>query len=134
MLIWRVAGVPTPRDDHAVAATKLALAMSNALSAFSEQHGHEFGIRIGIHSGSLVAGITGSTKFAYDLWGDTVNTASRMESHGVAGRVHISEATASLLPDTFDLEEREPIMVKGKGMMQTYFVNATNQPVKDGSQ
>ena len=79
-------------------------------------------MRIGVYSGPVVAGIIGKRKFSYDLWGDTVNTASRMESHGEKGRVHLSARTAELVGDAFELEDRGTISVKGKGQMQTYFV------------
>ena len=117
-----VAGVPQPVADHAIAITHMALDMIAAIEAYAERHGAPLTIRVGIHTGSVVAGVIGTKKFIYDLWGDTVNTASRMESHGLPGRVHVSEATYQLLAQDFDVEQRAPIDVKGKGAMQTYLV------------
>jgi len=79
-------------------------------------------LRIGIHSGPLVAGVIGKRKFAYDVWGDTVNTAARMEQHGLPGRVQVSESTYELLKERFTFEERGDVEVKGKGLMRTYLL------------
>ena len=79
--------------------------------------------RIGIHTGPIVAGVIGTHKFAYDVWGDTVNTASRMESHSLPGRIQVSAATRLALGDRFDFERRGTIEIKGKGMMETFFLN-----------
>jgi class 3 adenylate cyclase len=121
-----VAGIPSPIADHARAMTEMALDMIACVEAYGRDRGDELGgeltIRVGIHSGSVVAGVIGTKKFIYDLWGDTVNTASRMESHGVPGRVHVSEATYQLLASDYAFERRPPIEVKGKGAMQTYLV------------
>jgi adenylate cyclase len=100
----------------------MGIDMLEAIADFSKRHNSDLTIRIGIHTGPVVAGVIGTKKFIYDLWGDTVNTASRMESHGVPGRVHVSAATFALLTGVFELEPREPIEIKGKGRMQTYLI------------
>jgi class 3 adenylate cyclase len=117
-----VAGIPQPVADHAVAITHKALDMLRAIEEYAERTETALTIRIGIHTGPVVAGVIGKKKFIYDLWGDTVNTASRMESHGVPGRVHVTATTYGLLRDVFDFEARGPIEVKGKGMMNTFLV------------
>ena len=115
------AGVPDSREDHACVLVDLALAMQEYVRGRVFK-GKELSFRIGIHSGPLVAGVIGRKKFIYDLWGDTVNTASRMESHGVAGRVQVTEATQALIQNDFCLEPRGEIAVKGKGEMPVWFV------------
>src|SRR6185436_5746115 len=119
-----VAGIPEPHADHAAAIAEMALDMIASIEAYAARTGSELTIRVGIHSGSVVAGVIGTKKFIYDLWGDTVNTASRMESHGLPGRIHTTEATHRLLADRYDFESRGVIDVKGKGAMQTYFIVA----------
>jgi class 3 adenylate cyclase len=118
-----VAGLPHARDDHAQAIARLALAMVAAIDDVARETGEPLQIRVGIHSGAVVAGVIGQLKFAYDIWGDTVNVAARMESHGVPGRVQISADTAEFLEGKFDLQPRGEIEVKGKGMMTAYFLN-----------
>ncbi len=116
-------GLPDLRDDHADATAEMALAVLQATREFSEQRGEELALRIGIHSGRVVAGVIGSRKFAYDLWGDTVNVASRLEATGAAGRIHVSTETFERLRARFEFEPREPIHLKGKGTVQTYFLS-----------
>ncbi len=117
-----VAGIPQPVADHAIAIAHMARDMIAGLDDYAKRTESELSIRIGIHTGSVVAGVIGTKKFIYDLWGDTVNTASRMESTGVPGRIQVSEAVQLLLKDQFELEERGEIEVKGKGKMRTYLL------------
>jgi class 3 adenylate cyclase len=117
-----VAGIPQPVADHAAAIAHMALDMTAAIAEYSQRVGIDLKLRVGIHTGSVVAGVIGTKKFIYDLWGDTVNTASRMESTGVPGRIQVTEATYALLRELFELEERGPIEVKGKGLMSVYLL------------
>jgi class 3 adenylate cyclase/CheY-like chemotaxis protein len=117
-------GLPGPRTDHASAIADLALCIAGVIQAIGSAVGHELQTRIGIHTGPAIAGVIGTRKFAYDVWGDTVNTASRMESSGVPGRIQVSAATRHALGEAFLFEPRGPIAVKGKGLMETYFLLA----------
>jgi class 3 adenylate cyclase len=115
------AGVPRYRPDHAYVLTCLALEIHEYVSR-QEIRGKHLSFRIGINSGPLVAGVIGRSKSIYDLWGDTVNTASRMESHGVSGSIQITEATYQLIKDDFTCEPQGVINVKGKGEMKVWYV------------
>ncbi len=123
-----VAGIPTPRTDHAVGLTLMALDMIAAVDYYAQSHQIELAIRVGVHSGPVVAGVIGEKKFIYDLWGDTVNTASRMESHGIANRVHVTSVTCQMLHQVFAMESRGPMEIKGKGMMTTFLVVGPRRP------
>jgi adenylate cyclase len=125
-----VGGLPTPRPDHAEAIADMALDMQQAIAQFSvPPHVSPelpLKIRIGIHTGPVGAGVIGTTKFAYDLWGDTVNTASRMELHGLPGQIQVTSITYELLKDKYVFHPRGSIEVKGKGAMTTYFLTGKN--------
>jgi len=116
------AGVPIARTDHAEAVADLALRMRDAARSIADETGIDLTVRIGIHSGDLVAGVIGQAKFAYDLWGDTVNTASRMESHAVPDGIQITADTRSRLPERFVCERRGLVEVKGQGPIETYWL------------
>ena len=122
------AGIPAPRPDHAQAVVEMALDMREAIKQFAGPDGVPLEMRIGINTGAVVAGVIGSKKFIYDLWGDTVNTASRMESHGLAGCIQVSESTHRLLGDRYALEPRGSIEVKGKGPMRTWLIRDRSCP------
>ena len=117
-----VGGIPNNRADHAEAIADMALAMRDVITRIDRINHYQLNIRIGINSGPVVAGVIGIKKFIYDLWGDTVNIASRMESNGISGEIQVSEYTYNLLKDKYEFKPREPIHIKGKGLMQTYFL------------
>ena len=115
-------GLPEPTPDHAEAIADMGLEMLEAATRRTLRDGMPIRLRIGIDSGPVVAGVIGRRKFTYDLWGDTVNTASRMESHGVPGHIQVTERVRGLLADRFVFRERGMVEVKGKGPMRTYFL------------
>jgi adenylate cyclase len=117
------AGLPVPVQDHASRAADMALDMMDAMRHFNADRGCNLAVRVGLNTGPVVAGVIGTRKFLYDLWGDVVNTASRMESHGVAGRIQVTDSTRQRLSAPFLFEERGALDVKGKGSMHTWFLN-----------
>ena len=117
-----VGGLPMPRADHALAIADMALDMQGEVERFNANHDASLSIRIGINTGPVVAGVIGTKKFIYDLWGDAVNTASRMESHGIPGYIQLTSSTYELLRDRYLFEERGIIQVKGKGEMNTFLL------------
>ncbi len=117
-----VGGLPTPRLDHAEAVAEMALDIQETVTQFSLNDNEPLSVRIGIHTGPVVAGIIGTKKFSYDLWGDTVNIASRMESHGLNGCTQVTVATYERLCEKYVFAERGMIPVKNKGKMLTYFL------------
>lgn len=116
-------GLPEPRADHAESVALMALDILECCRQISAEYGETVDVRIGLDSGPVVAGVIGSNKLLYDVWGDTVNMAARMESHGVAGRIQVGEHLKGMLEDRFDFELRGEIEVKGKGSMRVWFLN-----------
>jgi class 3 adenylate cyclase len=116
------AGLPEPREDHVAAMIEFAIAMLAAVEARTGLNDLPVRLRIGINTGPVVAGVIGRDRFIYDLWGDTVNVASRMESSGLAGRVQVTKAVKDAAGDGYVFDERDPIDIKGKGPTVTYLL------------
>lgn len=130
-----VSGLPTARPDHMSAAANMALAMRETLSEHMVPGYGQLGMRFGLATGSVVAGVIGKRKFRWDLWGDTVNTASRMESHGEPGMIHVTADVYRALADSFTFQPRGVIPIKGKGPMETYFLispGESSEPARAG--
>ncbi len=117
-----VGGLPMPREDHDVAIARMALDMQQAISNFNTRNHENLSLRIGINIGPVVAGVIGLTKFIYDLWGDTVNVASRMESNSIPGQIQVTEVVYQRLQSQFNFQERGSVSIKGKGEMTTYLL------------
>ena len=122
-----VAGLPEPRPDHVQAIARMALGMMDIVESMAATNTPSFKARIGVHSGPVVAGIIGVHRFVYDVWGDTVNVASRLESLSLPNRIQISEATAKRLGEDFETAPRRSITVKGKGKLRTFFLTGTSR-------
>ncbi|HYC71485.1 MAG TPA: adenylate/guanylate cyclase domain-containing protein [Opitutaceae bacterium] len=126
-------GVPTGRADHATAVADMALEMLSTLAALNRERGTSIAMRIGIHSGPVVAGVIGSRKFTYDLWGATVNQANRMQSSGLPNRVNVSARTSELLQREFRLTERGTVVCKGIGEVRTYLLDGRINAAADSA-
>lgn len=123
-----VGGLPTTRPDHAEAIAEMALDMQQKITRFKGLNGEPFRLRIGINTGPVIAGVIGTKKFTYDLWGDTVNVASRMESHGIAGCIQVTASTYERLKHKYVFEQRGVTHIKGKGDMMTYWLMGRKDP------
>lgn len=123
-------GLPEPKPDHEAAVARMALDLLDCCRQISQQVGEPVEVRIGLDTGPVVAGVLGPNKLLYDVWGDTVNTAAHMESHGVAGRIQVADCLKKRLEDRFDFELRGDIEVKGKGAMRVWFLTgAKSDPI-----
>jgi adenylate cyclase len=118
------AGVPVPRADHAEAIAEAALALQQEIARYDAMNEETFSLRIGINTGPVVAGVIGQTKFSYDVWGETVNTAWHMETYGAPGHIQVNETTYARLCEKYLFEDRGEFFVKDKGELRTYFLKA----------
>ena len=116
------AGMPVARPDHATIIAEMALEMLQVTKRLTAETGQQIEVRIGLHSGTAIAGVIGTQKVFYDVWGDTVNTASRMESHGKEGRIQLTAETKERLGNAYTYERRGDIEIKGKGVVETYWL------------
>ena len=123
------AGLPLPADDHAVRCVRAGLALTQFIETRNQTAAMKWGLRVGVHSGAVVAGIVGKNKYAYDVWGDTVNIASRLESAGEVNKVNISAYTFELVQAFFECEYRGKLAAKGKGEIDMYFVLRERVPI-----
>jgi class 3 adenylate cyclase len=117
-----VSGLTHELEDHASSMVQMGIEMLEAVDRINRRRGTDFELRIGINCGPVVAGVIGKSKFIYDLWGDAVNLASRMESHGTSGRIQVTEEVRTRIGDRFHVEERGEIEVKGRGTVRTYLI------------
>jgi class 3 adenylate cyclase len=118
-----VCGLPRPCSDHADRMARMALRMLEATRQYAQETGLSLQLRIGLNSGPVVAGVIGATKFIYDLWGDTVNLASRMESTGVPGQIQVTRSVYERLKNSYEFESRGVVQVKGKGDIEAWLLN-----------
>ena len=123
-----VSGVPERREDHLQALARLALSMAETVAGLTDPHGRHVRLRIGLGAGPVVAGVVGTRRFFYDVWGDAVNVASRMESTGVEGKIQVPQTVHGRLKPDFVLQERGVVVVKGKGVMRTWFLIGERDP------
>ncbi|MCZ8156905.1 MAG: hypothetical protein O9264_12330 [Leptospira sp.] len=119
-------GLPMPSDNHARQVADFALDLKKVIAKYNLENGKTIDLRIGIHSGPAIAGVIGLSKFSYDVWGDAVNTASRMESHSQPGKIQVTLETYNLLKDDYRFTKRGEIEIKGKGLMKTFFLEGKN--------
>ncbi|WRH69119.1 MAG: adenylate/guanylate cyclase domain-containing protein [Planktothrix sp. GU0601_MAG3] len=122
-----VGGIPISKPNHAQAIAEMALEMQQIIKKFRYSDNQLLNLRIGINTGPVVAGVIGLKKFSYDLWGDAVNIASRMESQGIPGQIQVTQTTYEKIKDSYLLEERGMILIKGKGEMRTYWLTGKQE-------